>query len=203
MSASRFIVLEGGDGCGKSTQARLLAAALRSRGLGVIQTFEPGATPLGRAIRELVLHGRNDVTPLAEAMLMAADRAQHVVEQVRPALERGEWVVCDRYVPSSLVYQGVVRGLGVDRVRDLNRAALEGAPPDLVLVLDVPDELAAGRVNRARDRLEAEGDAFHRAVRNAYRAQAAEQGWVLVDGDGTPEEVADRIWGAVAGLLPG
>ncbi len=202
MTSARFIVLEGGDGCGKSTQARLLAIALRDQGFEVFQTFEPGATPLGSGIRELVLHDRNDVSPLAEALLMAADRAQHVVEQIGPARDRGEWVVCDRYIPSSLVYQGVVRGLGVSRVRDLNRGALEYAQPDLVVVLDVPDELAATRVNAEHDRLEAEGDAFHRAVREAYRAQAADHGWVLVDGVGTPEAVAARVWGAVAALLP-
>ena len=203
MTGARFIVLEGGDGCGKSTQARLLAAALRREGLEVVQTFEPGATPLGSAIRELVLHSRSDVTPLAEALLMAADRAQHVVEQIRPALDRGEWVVCDRYVPSSLVYQGVVRGLGIDRVRDLNQAALDDAPPDRVVLLDVPDDLAAGRVNRARDRLEAEGDEFHRAVREAYRTLARDQGWVIVEGSGTPEAVGARVWSAIADLLPG
>ena len=120
----RFVVLEGGDGSGKSTQSRRLAAWLREQGVEVVETFEPGATDAGAAIRELLLHRPDPIDPVAEALLMAADRAQHVATVIRPALARGAWVMSDRFLPSSLVYQGVVRGLGVDAVAELNRMAV-------------------------------------------------------------------------------
>ena len=145
MTRGRFVVVEGGDGSGKSTQASRLAAELRGRGLEVCETFEPGATAAGAVMRELLLHGSHPVTPVAEALLMAADRAQHVAEVVRPALERGAWVVTDRFLPSSLVYQGVVRGLGVDMVRSVNASATGGVEPDAVVVLDVDEAGARAR----------------------------------------------------------
>ena len=129
------------------------------------ETFEPGAGAIGAVIRELLLHGPEPVTPVAEALLMAADRAQHVATEIEPALARGDWVVCDRYVPSSLVYQGVVRGLGVEHVAALSDVATQGLTPDLVLVLDVADAVAAGASGFRPDRLEREGDDFHAAVR--------------------------------------
>jgi dTMP kinase len=199
----RFLVLEGGDGSGKSTQARLLAEALRDRGVTVCETFEPGATATGAVIRELLLHRPEAIAPPTEALLMAADRAQHVEEQIVPALERGEWVVCDRFLPSSLVYQGVVRGIGVAEVEALNRIATARAQPDLVIVVDVPDAVAAQRAKASRDRLESEGDAFHAAVRDAYRTLASERGWVVVDGTGDVDRVAKRIWLLVEPLLAG
>ena len=140
----RFVVLEGGDGSGKSTQAARLAAGLRQRGIAVCETFEPGATGAGAVMRELLLHSREAIAPTTEALLMAADRAQHVAEQIAPALLRGEWVVCDRYLPSSLVYQGIVRGLGVDTVAAVNRVATASVEPDLVIVVDVTDAVAHG-----------------------------------------------------------
>ena len=129
------------------------------------ETFEPGAGATGAVIRELLLHGPESIEPTAEALLMAADRAQHVAAEIEPALARGEWVVCDRYVPSSLVYQGVVRGLGVDLVEQLSAVATQGLEPDLVLVLDVSDDVAAARQGGEPDRLEREGAEFHAAVR--------------------------------------
>src|SRR5690606_855650 len=132
-----FVVLEGGEASGKSTQAARLAARLAARGHEVVSTFEPGATPLGPRLRELLLHGNDAVGPLAEAMLMAADRAEHVRSVIAPALARGAWVVSDRHVPSSMVYQGVARGLGVTLIQDLNRVATAGVEPDLVVVVDV------------------------------------------------------------------
>jgi dTMP kinase len=199
----RFVVLEGGDGSGKSTQVERLVHRLRAQGAVVCQTFEPGATGAGAVVRDLLLHRREAVSPAAEALLMAADRAQHVAEQVAPALDRGEWVVSDRYVPSSLVYQGVVRGLGVEAVEAVNRVATAGVVPDVVIVLDVSDAVARGREGVARDRLEAEGDAFHVSVREAYRALAVEHGWALVDGEGDIDVVADRVWALVEPLLTG
>ncbi len=203
MTRGSFLVIEGGDGSGKSTQAARLADELRTHGIVVRETFEPGATEAGAVIRELLLHGDASVSPVAEALLMAADRAQHVAEVVRPALERGEWVVSDRFVPSSLVYQGVVRGLGVDRVRAINESATDGVVPDLVVVIDVPDELARARRGDEPDRLEAEGDRFHAAVAAAYRSLAVDEGWVLVDGTGDVDAVATRVLTVVEPHLAG
>src|SRR4051794_15850055 len=165
----RFVVLEGGDGSGKSTQTRRLVAWLHEQGLVVVETFEPGAGAVGAVLRDLLLHGPAAVTPVAEALLMAADRAQHVATEIEPALARGEWVVCDRYVPSSLVYQGVVRGLGVDVVAQLSAVATGGLAPDVVVLLDVSDAVADTRRADETDRLEREGSAFHASVRAAYR----------------------------------
>jgi dTMP kinase len=201
--AGRFVVLEGGDGSGKSTQAARLARSLRARGLTVLETFEPGAGSVGAVIRDLVLHGPEAVAPTTEALLMAADRAQHVVTEIQPALARGEWVVCDRYVPSSLVYQGVVRGLGVELVEKLSDVATGGLAPDLVVVLDVSDAVAHARLGGGDepDRLEREGTTFHSEVRRAYRDLAAAHGWVVVDGAGEIDDVVRRVEGAVAPLL--
>jgi dTMP kinase len=203
MKSARFIVVEGGDAGGKSTQIAVLLERLRARGLDVVATFEPGATPAGAVMRELLLHGNASVSPTAEALLMAADRAQHVSEVIRPALDAGRWVVSDRFVPSSLVYQGVVRGLGVDAIDAMNRLAVGAAEPDLVLVLDVADDVIAARRGAPTDRLEAEGAAFHAEVREAYRTLARERGWVMVDGDGAVDVVAERVWHAVEPLLAG
>jgi dTMP kinase len=203
LTAGRFVVLEGGDGSGKSTQARRLAESLRGRGLTVLETFEPGAGAVGAVIRDLVLHGPEALAPTTEALLMAADRAQHVVTDIQPALARGEWVVCDRYVPSSLVYQGVVRGLGVELVGRLSDVATGGLTPDLVVVLDVSDAVAHARLGDGDepDRLEREGTTFHSEVRRAYRDLATAHGWVVVDGGGEIDDVVRRVEAAVAPLL--
>jgi dTMP kinase len=194
--SARFVVLEGGDGSGKSTQAARLAAALRARGLSVTETREPGGTELGKAIRALVLDG-GDVDPLAETLLMAADRAQHVAEVIEPALAAGSWVVSDRFVPSSLVYQGIARGVGVDRVDAVNQAVLERTAPDLVIVLDVSDETAAQRRSPDGDRIERAGTSFHAEVRAAYRALAGPRAWVVVDANGEADAVAKLVLAVV------
>jgi dTMP kinase len=193
-----FIVLEGGDASGKSTQTRLLAARLRTLGREVIESFEPGATETGAAIRAVLLEGTAAVDPIAEALLLAADRAQEVAEVLRPALARGADVVSDRYVPSSLAYQGVGRGVGIDEVEQLNRLATRGLEPDLVVVLDVDDTVAVSRRAEPGDRLERAGAEFHAAVRDAYRSLAEERGWVLLDGGAEVDAVADRVWGTVS-----
>ena len=193
-----FIVLEGGDASGKSTQASLLVGRLRSAGRpDVVETFEPGATLPGAAIRALLLDGDTAIDATTEALLLAADRAQQVVEVIRPALARGADVVSDRYVPSSLAYQGVGRGLGVDDVDRLNRWATAGLEPDLVVVLDVDDAVAADRRIGPGDRLERAGDRFHAAVRDAYRSLAADRGWVVLDGNADAGAVAERVWDVV------
>jgi dTMP kinase len=196
-----LIVLEGGEGSGKSTQAARLVERLRDAGLEVVQTFEPGGTEVGRSIRALLLHGDGPVASLTEALLMAADRAEHVETVVRPALARGAVVVCDRFVPSSLVYQGVGGGLGVDTVEAMNAVATVGITPAVVVVLDVSDAVAAERVPAARDRMERAGAGFHSRVRAAYRDLAADRGWVVVDGARDPDTVEAAVWSAVAGFV--
>jgi dTMP kinase len=210
VSRGRFVVVEGGDGSGKSTQSARLAGWLRARGLTVVETFEPGSGPTGAILREVLLHGPEPVSPVTEALLMAADRAQHVAVESEPALARGEWVVCDRYVPSSLVYQGVVRALGVDVVEQLSEIATGGLTPDVVVLLDVSDAIAEARRadgrrggDREHDRLEREGSAFHASVRAAYRQLASDHGWVVVDADGDVDVVAAHVVDAVTPLLAG
>jgi len=198
-----FVVFEGGDGSGKSTQVTRLVESLRARGLTVVATFEPGATRTGAVLRDVLLHGTTPVAPLAEALLMAADRAQHVAEVVAPALARGDWVVSDRFVASSLVYQGVVRGLGVDAIRAMNAAAVDDAVPDLVVVLDVAESVARGRRHGAPDRMESEDADFHAAVALAYRELAAAEGWTILDGGADAEAVAAEAFAAVSALLEG
>jgi len=193
----KFLVLEGGDATGKTTQTGRLAARLRAEGREVLATFEPGGTDLGLSLRQLLLDGRATVEPEAEALLMAADRAQHVLEVVRPALARGDWVVSDRFVPSSLAYQGVGRGLGVPAIEIVNGIATGGLEPDLVIILDLPPDVATQRFGAARDRLEEEDDAFRLAVHEAYRDLAGTRGWVLLDAAGAIEEVGDQIWAIV------
>ena len=196
--SGRFVVLEGGDGSGKSTQMPRLADWLRGRGIDVVVTREPGGTPLGQTLRALVLEGEDSIDASTEALLMAADRAQHVAEVIRPALASGAWVLSDRHVPSSLVYQGVVRELGVEAIEQVNAWATGGLAPDLVIVLDVSEDVAATRRPGTPDRLEREGDRFHAGVRAAYRELAATRGWCVIDGSGSPDTVADRVTAAVA-----
>ena len=195
-----FVVLEGGDGCGKSTQVKRLVSRLGDLGREVVATREPGATENGAAIRLLVLGG-DHLDPRAEALLIAADRAEHVAEVIRPALERGAVVVSDRYVPSSLAYQGVARGLGVDEIARLSEWATGGLAPDIVIVLDVPAREAAGRRAGPEDRMEREPDSFREVVNQGYRDLAVRFGWTVVDGSAPVEEVANHIWAAVRPLV--
>jgi dTMP kinase len=192
-----FIVLEGGDASGKSTQARQLADRLRSEGRVVVETFEPGATQAGAAIRALLLDSDGPVDPMTEALLLAADRAQEIADVIRPALARGADVVSDRFVPSSLAYQGVGRGLGVEKVEELNRWATGGLEPDVIVVLDVDEAVAASRRAGPGDRLERAGAEFHAAVRDAYRTLGEDRGWVVLDGNDDAEIVSDRVWAVV------
>jgi dTMP kinase len=194
-----FIVLEGLDGTGKSTQATLLVKRLAAEGFSAVATFEPGATSAGAAIRAIVLE--EDLEPRAEALLMAADRAEHVAKVVRPALEVGAVVVSDRYTPSSLAYQGRARGLGVEEVERLSQWATEGLEPALVVVLGVDAGALVARREHPGDRLEREPAGFRAEVERAYRDLAAQRGWAVVDGTGSVDEVAERVWAAVHPLL--
>ena len=195
-----FIVLEGGDGCGKSTQAQLLVSRLGDLGREVVATREPGATEAGAAIRSLVLGG-GDLDPRAEALLIAADRAEHAAEVIRPALRRGAVVVSDRYIPSSLAYQGVARGLGVEEIARLSEWATEGLQPDLVVVFDVPPGDAERRRAAPQDRMEREPPEFRARVNQAYRDLADRFGWVLVDGTAPIEKVATQVWALVLPVI--
>jgi dTMP kinase len=197
----RFVVLEGGDASGKSTQIGRLVARLTKAGREVVETFEPGGTDAGRQIRALVLDGGDTaIDARTEALLMAADRAQHIAEVVRPALTRGAWVVSDRHVPSTLAYQGIGRDLDVAELEQLSGWATAGLTPDLVLVLDVPDDVAAAR-RSVGDRMEREAESFHAQVRAAYHSLAADRGWVLVDGSGDADTVDGRVWAVVSERL--
>ena len=197
-----FVTFEGLDGSGKTTQAALLAESLREDGVEVVATREPGGTPLGEQIRDLVLHG-DHVAPWAEAALYAASRAQHVEEVIRPALDRGATVVCDRYVDSSVAYQGVGRGLGLDEVLALNLVVVGGLLPDRTVLVEIDPETAAERVGSSGDRIERDGIALWRRVAHAYRALAEgdPERYVVVDGRRPVAEVAREIRVIIIALL--
>jgi dTMP kinase len=191
----RFIAFEGADGAGKTTQARLLAAHLRARGDDVVEVREPGGTPTGESVRAIVLEGTEPVGARAEALLFAAARAQLVEDVVAPALQRGAIVIADRYVGSSLVYQGVVRGVGAEAVRTINDIGTGGLMPDATVLLTVSAEQAAARRDREHDdRIEREPLDFHRRVIAAYEDVLSQNGGLVhVDGSGDAEEIAARV----------
>ncbi len=193
---SMFVTFEGLDGCGKSTQVELLAAALQEHGREVIATREPGGTEVGEGIRDLVLHGPQ-MTPWTEAALYAAARAELVEEVIRPALERGAAVICDRYIDSSIAYQGIARELGVGRVLELNLAAVRGLLPERTFLLQMSPEEAQARQTGKPDRIEREHDSFRSAVEEAYRGLAAifPQRIVSLDGTAEPEAIAKEVRG--------
>jgi dTMP kinase len=195
--------LEGVDGSGKTTQTRLLVAALRKRGLDVLPTREPGGTRLGERVRELLLDaGSPQVRPWAEALLFAAARAELVAEVVRPALEEGRWVVSDRFVDSSLAYQGVARGLGLDAIWHANAGALDACLPHLTVLLEVDPAVAWRRERHLDDRIEGEGLALQMAVAEGYRqvADRFPERVRTVDGDGSPEQVHARVMALVGSI---
>lgn len=193
--SGRFVVFEGGEGCGKSTQAALLADRL-----GAVLTRQPGGTEIGAALRTILLDPATaGLTPRTEALLMAADRAQHVAEVIRPALADGHDVVCDRYLYSSIAYQGHGRGLTVSEVRDLSGWATEGLLPDLVVLLTVPADLAATRLGSNLDRFESAGEGFHERVATGFAELAAgdPERFVVIDGSAPVDVVAAQVWAAV------
>jgi dTMP kinase len=195
-----FIAFEGGEGTGKSTQARLLAERI-----GAVLTHEPGDTPLGVAIRSILLDSTTlDITPRAEALLMAADRAQHVEALIRPALAAGRTVVTDRYIGSSIAYQGYGRQLSPEEIGELSVWATRELRPQLVVLLEVPASVTAARTGGARDRLEAAGTDFHRRVHDGFLMQAIADPdrWVVVDGNRPVDVVAEEIWTVISMRFP-
>lgn len=213
VNTGRFIVFEGGDGAGKSTQAALLVQALGQKGHTVLHTREPGGTPIGEKLRSLVLdHGQGTVDARTEALMYAAARAAHVEQVIRPALAAGTMVICDRFVDSSLAYQGIGRGLGEDQVRSINEFATGGLAPDLTVLLDVSP--ADGRSRRtvgadgqpvAEDRLESEPDEFHSRIRDAFVDFAAREPerYLVLDAATGVDTLASAIAEAVAALPAG
>jgi dTMP kinase len=203
----KFISLEGGEGVGKSTQVQALAAALKDRGLDVLVTREPGGSPGAEAIRELLLSGADERWGArAEALLFAAARADHVERTIAPAIEAGRWVLSDRFVDSSLAYQGGAGGLGIEVVRAINAFGIDGWFPDRALVLMVEDggERARSRDGGPGDRIGGRPDDYHRKVEAAFRIIAGEEPERvrLVDASGPPEHVTQRLLDAIADLLP-
>ena len=195
--SARFIAFEGGDASGKTTQARRVADRLDA-----LFTREPGGTHLGEMLRTLVLEPEHEVDLRAEALMIAAARAQHVAEVVRPALDGGRDVVTDRFTASSLAYQGFGSGLPVAEVRSLSVFATDDLWPVLTVLIDVPVEVAMGRLDGSPDRFESEADAFHERVRAGYLQLAAEDdSWVVIDGSGSLDEVSALVDAAMADRL--
>jgi len=204
VASGLFVAFEGGDGAGKSTQARALADSLRAAGHEVVLTREPGGTPAAEAIRHVVLTpDYSGLDERSETLLYAASRAEHVARLVRPALERGAVVITDRYIDSSIAYQGVGRGLGPDVVGEINLWATRGLLPDLTVLLDVDAGAGLARISSAPDRLEAEPEEFHASVVEAFRALAAgdPDRYLVLPAHGELRAIADRIAARVDLLL--
>jgi dTMP kinase len=204
--AGLFITFEGGDGSGKSTQSRLLTEWLTEAGHTVVLSREPGGTDLGLELREIILHRRGYIAPRAEALLYAADRAHNIATKVRPAMERGDIVIQDRYLDSSVAYQGAGRVLDATEVRDISLWAAEGLIPDLTVLLDLSAENGRERIAATRDtydRLEAEKGEFHERVRDAFLdlAAAEPQRFLVLDATDTVETIAAAIRARVVTLL--
>ncbi len=175
MSKGYFITFEGGDGCGKTTQLGLVEKYLKDKSYEVVTTREPGGQKLGLQLRQILLHYDGEVSSTCELFLYLADRAQHIDTVVRPALEKGFVVLCDRHTDSTLAYQGYARGLDLERLKTLNNIATGGLKPDLTLLYDVSSEVAQTRVGKEKDRLESEGMEFHEKVRQGYLSIAEEE----------------------------
>lgn len=210
MTRGRFIALEGGEGTGKSTQARLLAEALRAHGLDVVLTREPGGTAGAEAIRELLLHPpEGGWLPRAEALLFAAARSDHVARLIRPALDAGRWVVCDRFVDSSRAYQGGAGGLGDEAILALHAVGSEGLRPDLTILLEASEMAISERLHRRdggkSDAIGGRGIEYHRAVAHSFRTYATENPelFCVINGSTDPAIVHASIMDAVAPLMNG
>ncbi|MGD8986445.1 MAG: dTMP kinase [Desulfobacteraceae bacterium] len=200
-----FITFEGIEGCGKTTQVKRFAKNLKGLGISLITTFEPGGTRIGKDIRRLLLDSRNkNLSPLTELILYAADRAQHVEELIKPALDEGKWVICDRFFDATVVYQGIARGQDMELIRALNKQATQGIQPDITFLLDCPVDMGLQRAlerneaqsQKGQDRFEREAIEFHRAVREGYLelARKNQNRFVIVDATLPEDEVEKKIF---------
>ena len=211
MAAGRFITFEGGEGCGKSTQIRLLADRLRAAGKEVLLTREPGGTALAEKIRSLVREESDDPpNSRAETLLFIASRAQVVENVIRPALASGTWVLCDRFADSTFAYQGYGRGLDLDELKRINSFATGGLEPDLTILLNVSPEVSAKRMrareaatNTDADRMEKAGDGFHTRLRQGFLelAAAEPERFAVIQADGSVEEVEEAVWNSIQPML--
>ena len=200
-----FITFEGGEGCGKSTQSRLLLKKLEQQNVPVVLTHEPGGTTLGNELRKtLKRKGDSSISPQAELFLLAASRAQLVAEVIRPALEEGKVVVCDRFTHSTMVYQGYGRGLDFTAIKMVNNMATKNLNPDLIILLDISPEQGLARKQSLKDRFELEDLSFHRRVREGYLKMAAAEPdrWLVIDASLAKGKIAEIIWDRVSRLLP-
>lgn len=209
-----FITFEGIEGCGKTTQVRRFVRRLKRRGIPLVTTLEPGGTRIGKKIRRILLDARNkDLSPLTELILYAADRAQHVEEVIRPALDQGKWVICDRFFDATVVYQGKARGQDMKLIRILNEKATQGIWPDITYLLDCPVDTGLGRAlkrnetqsQKGQDRFERETLAFHNAVREGYLDLARENKdrFVIIDATLPKNEVEGKIFQHIEPYLKG
>ena len=211
MAAGRFITFEGGEGCGKSTQIRLLADRLRAAGKEVLLTREPGGTALAERIRSLVREESDDPpNSRAETLLFIASRAQVVENVIRPALASGTWVLCDRFADSTFAYQGYGRGLDLDELKRINSFATGGLEPDMTILLNVSPEVSAKRMrarevatNTDADRMEKAGDGFHARLRQGFLelAAAEPERFAVIQADGSVEEVEEAVWNSIQPML--
>ena len=202
---SLFITFEGGEGCGKSTQSRLLLKKLEQQNIPVVLTHEPGGTALGNEVRRAIKRKRgSSISPQAELFLFAASRAQLLAELIRPALEEGKVVICDRFAHSTLVYQGYGRGLDLTTVEMVNNMATQKLKPDLTFFLNIPPERGLARKRSLKDRFEIEDLSFHRRVREGYIKMAAAETdrWLVIDACLPKGKIAEIIWDKVSKLLP-
>jgi dTMP kinase len=200
-----FITFEGGEGCGKSTQSRLLLKKLAQQNVPVVLTHEPGGTALGNELRRtLKRKGGSSISPQAELFLLAASRAQLVAEVIRPALEEGKVVLCDRFTHSTMVYQGYGRGLDFTAIKMVNNMATRYLNPDLIILLDISPEQGLARKQSLKDRFELEDLSFHRRVRDGYLKMAAAEPdrWLVIDASLPKAKIAEIIWDRVSQLLP-
>jgi dTMP kinase len=200
-----FIAFEGGEGCGKSTQSRLLLKKLEQQNIPAVLTHEPGGTALGNELRKALKRKRgSSISPRAELFLVAASRAQLMAEVIRPALEEGRIVICDRFTYSTLVYQGYGRGLELSFVETVNNIATQNLKPNLTILLDISPDQGLARKRSLRDRFELEDLSFHRRVREGYLKMVAAESerWLVIDASLPKEKVAGIIWDRVSKLLP-
>ena len=200
-----FITFEGGEGCGKSTQSRLLLKKLEQQNIPVVLTHEPGGTALGNELRKVLKRRRGSfISPQAELFLFVASRAQLVAELIRPALEEGKLVICDRFTYSTLVYQGYGRGLDLTAIEMVNNMATGNLNPDLIILLDISPEQGLARKRSLKDRFELEDLSFHRRVREGYLKVAAAEPdrWLVIDASLPKGKIAEIIWDRVSQLLP-